>query len=74
MMKGIRRRLDRLNNPSGKFPYKDLLCVRSDAEAELCRVWWQKQNPGVSTDRLLLICSPLPRKDNAEPLPWEITQ
>jgi hypothetical protein len=71
-MRGLRRRLDRLENPAGKFPFKDMLCVYSADEVAACRAWWQERNAGISDDRLLIIISPLPRKDNAEPAPWEI--
>jgi hypothetical protein len=71
-MKSFRRRLDRFENPSGSFPFKDMLCVYSEDEVNVCRTWWQQRNPGISDDRLLIIINPLPRKANAVPAPWEI--
>lgn len=71
-MRSFHRRLDRLENPAGKLPFKDMLSVHSEAEVDLCRAWWQAQNPDIAADRLLIIINPLPRKESALPAPWEI--
>jgi hypothetical protein len=67
MRKALSGRVERLEQQSNQG-FDAIIPVSSDEDAEACRAWWQKENPGVPDSRLLLIVTGVPR-GYAEP--WD---
>ena len=66
-MRRLANRVERLeNNSSHRFA--SIIPVHTKEEAEACRRWWRKQNPGLPDHKLLLVITGVPRA-NAEP--WD---
>jgi hypothetical protein len=67
MTRNLGNRLAQLEQKAN-HGFQDMIPVHTKEEAEVCRAWWRRQNPGLPDERLLIIITGVPRA-NVEP--WD---